>query len=82
MGNHFWAWGGGWGVLLAFYLAVIVSGSRSDCLVLCRAIAAQLVTVISGEMLLVFDFQAIFKLVTVVALGLVISTYRLAFIIS
>ena len=82
MGNHFWAWGGGWGVLLAFYLAVIVYGSRSDCLVLSMAIAAQLVTVISGEMLLVFDFQAIFKLVTVVALGLVISTYRLAFIIS
>ena len=72
----------GWGVLLAFYLAVIVSGSRSDCLVLCMAIAAQLVTVISGEMLLVFDFQAIFKLVTVVALGLFISTYGLAFSIS
>ena len=50
-------------MLLAFYPAMIVSGSRSVCLVLCMAIAAQLVTVISGffyEMLLVFDFQAIF----------------------
>ena len=60
-------------MLLSCYLAVVVSGSRTVCLVLGMAIVAQL---------LVFDFQAIFKVVTVVALGLVISTYRLAFSIS
>ena len=67
-------------------MAVVVSGSRAVCLVLGMAIVGiGIVTVISWvfyEMLLVLDFQAIFKLVTVVALGLVISTYRLAFSIS